>query len=67
MQREVNHLLNVIIFIGIIALFIFGIWNFAHAPAQPKASITINDTLYQSYDRDGSIVYANNNYICRVK
>jgi hypothetical protein len=66
-EKDVNYLLHIIIFVGILSMFIFGIWDFAHAPKQPKASITINDTLFQGYDKEGNIIYENNNYWCVVK
>jgi hypothetical protein len=66
-QKQVNWLLHIIIFIGIIAMFIFGIWNFAHAPKQPKATIYVEGTFYQTRDKNGNIIYANKDYEVRVK
>jgi hypothetical protein len=66
-QEEVNYLLNILITLGLVIMLVFGLWDFAHAPQSPKASITINDTLFQGYDKEGHIIYQNENYWCGVK
>jgi hypothetical protein len=66
-QKQVNWLLHIIIFIGLLVFGIFGFWNFAHAPAQPKASIYVEGTFYQTIDKNGNIIYANKDYEVRVK
>jgi hypothetical protein len=66
-RQRITWAVRLCVIIPCVLMFIFGLWDFAHAPQQPKASITINETLYQSYDRDGHIIYENNNYWCGVK
>jgi hypothetical protein len=66
-EKDVNYLLHIIIFVGLLSMFIFGIWNFAHAPQAPKASIYIEGTFYQTRDSQGRIIYANQEYEVRIK
>lgn len=67
MQRQVNYLLHIIIFICFVLMFVFGIYNFAHAPQAPKASIYVCDYFYQTTDKQGNIVYENKEYRVGIK
>lgn len=66
-RQRINWLMHVIIFIGLISMFILGLWKMANAPSAPKASITICDTFYQTRDKQGNVIYENKDYFVGVK